>query len=298
MSTPVRASEHDLRALAAIVSQDRADLPDGEGLPPSLLADLMSQIRCDAISLERYDSGRQAHECLQAAPVAEDTDEAEDIARAFCSHYWDSQFCSYPERTGDLRSVLTVADFYSVRQWHSTGMYRDCIRPQGLEHHLMVALPGPPEPTAGPGRFTRLYLHRGPGPDFSERDRALLVLLRPHLHQAYLDAERRRHPVPQLTPRQNDLLRLVAAGHTNTQIARRLGISEATVRTHLENIYERLQVSSRTAAVTRAFPTGVASLPVPRWLDACTDGCPASRHLPQRAIAQTEVAVALAVTSA
>jgi DNA-binding CsgD family transcriptional regulator len=97
-----------------------------------------------------------------------------------------------------------------------------------------------------------------PGPDFSERDRALLVLLRPHLHQAYLDAERRRHPVPRLTPRQRDLLRLLAAGHTNVQIARRLGISEGTVRTHLENIYERLGVSSRTAAVTRAFPSEVA----------------------------------------
>ena len=36
--------------------------------------------------------------------------------------------------------------------------------------------------------------------------------------------------------------------------ARRLGLSEGTVRTHLENIYGRLQVSSRTAAVTRAFP--------------------------------------------
>ena len=100
----------------------------------------------------------------------------------------------------------------------------------------------------GTGRTVRLYFFRGPGPDFSERDRALLVLLRPHLHQAYLDAERRRHPIPRLTPRQTDLLHLVAAGHTNTQIARRLGLSEGTVRTHLENIYERLQVSSRTAA--------------------------------------------------
>jgi DNA-binding CsgD family transcriptional regulator len=99
----------------------------------------------------------------------------------------------------------------------------------------------------------RLYFFRGSGPDFSERDRALLTLLRLHLHQAYLDAERRRHPTPQLTARQRELLHLVAAGHTNAQIARRLGISEGTVRTHLENIYRLLQVSSRTAAVTRAF---------------------------------------------
>ncbi len=59
---------------------------------------------------------------------------------------------------------------------------------------------------------------------------------------------------PPAHPRQTDLLHLVAAGHTNAQIARRLGLSEGTVRPHLENIYERLQVSSRTAAVTRAFP--------------------------------------------
>ena len=50
----------------------------------------------------------------------------------------------------------------------------------------------------------------------------------------------------------------MAAGHTNTQIARRLGVTEGTVRTHLENIYERLDVSSRTAAVTRAFPGTLA----------------------------------------
>jgi DNA-binding NarL/FixJ family response regulator len=58
-------------------------------------------------------------------------------------------------------------------------------------------------------------------------------------------------------------LRLVAAGHTNRQIARRLAISEGTVRTRLENIYARLQVSSRTAAVTRAFPGRAAGSQTP-----------------------------------
>jgi DNA-binding CsgD family transcriptional regulator len=258
VSTPIGASDQDLRALAAIVSQDRPDLPGGEGLlPPSLLADLMGQIRCDGISLERYDTGRQVYRWLQGEDEDDDAGVSEDWDRVFWTHYWDCLICSHPARTGDLRRVVTTSDFYSARQWHSTGMYIDCIRPQGLEHQLGVTLPELPE-MAGPGRYVGLVLHRGPGPDFSERDRALLVLLRPHLYQAYLDVERRRHPVPRLTPRQNDLLRLVAAGHTNTQIARRLGISEGTVRTHLENIYERLGVSGRAAAVTRVLADRVA----------------------------------------
>jgi len=259
MTTPIRASDRDLRALAAIVGQDRPDLPDGDGLPPSLLADLMGQIPCDALGLDSWDSGRQMCWFSQEIPArdAGGTD-YESWDPVFWENYWDCQHCSYAARTGDLRSVITPADFYSVRQRHSTGMYTDFDRPLGQEHHLMVCLPRALPPTAGPGRYVRLTLIRGPGSDFSERDRAVLTLLAPHLDQAYLDAERRRHPVPRLTPRQKDLLRLLAAGHTNTQIARRLNISEGTVRTHLENIYERLHVSSRTAAVSRAFPDQAA----------------------------------------
>jgi DNA-binding CsgD family transcriptional regulator len=258
MSTPVRASDRDLRALAAIVSQDRPDLPDGEGLPPSLLTDLMGQIRCDALSLDSWDSGRQMCWFSQEIPSGDARVEFEGMDEVYWENHWDCLPCSYATRTGDQRSVIKVSDFYSARQWHSTGMYSDYDRPLGLEHGLMVCLPRALPPTAGPGRYVRLSLSRGPGPDFSERDRAVLTLLGPHLDQAYLDAERRRHPVPRLTARQRDLLRLLAAGHTNTQIARRLSISEGTVRKHLENIYTRLHVSSRTAAVTRAFPDRVA----------------------------------------
>jgi hypothetical protein len=55
----------DLRALAGIVSEDRPDLPDGEGLPPSLLADLMGQIRCDQVVLLGFDGSRLAYWFVQ-----------------------------------------------------------------------------------------------------------------------------------------------------------------------------------------------------------------------------------------
>lgn len=253
MTVPVAASERDLRALAAIVSQDRCDLPVGEGLPPSLLADLMVQIRCDVLSVAGIDSGPGETWFSQEIPV-HPCPGRESLEQQHGEYYWDFKPASYPDRTGDLRSILMISDFYSARQWHSTGIYCDHYRPDGLEHELYLYLPAAPAQAAGSRRTVRLFFSRGPGRDFSERDRAVLTLLRPHLYQAYLDAERRRHPVPQLTPRQKDLLHLVAAGRTNAQIARRLGISEGTVRTHLENIYSRLNVSSRTAAVTRAFP--------------------------------------------
>jgi DNA-binding CsgD family transcriptional regulator len=255
MSASVRASAADLRVLADIVSQDRPDMPPKGGLPPSLLADLTRQICCDTLHFFGLDSGRQAYWFAQdIPPIDTNTPGYEDLGRTMWEHYWDCKPCSYPDRGGDLRTIVTIADFYSARQWHATGMYHDFYRPLGIEHEIQLCLPEASAQTSGPGRTVRLTLYRGPGSDFSERDRALLVLLRPHLHQAYLDGERRRRDTPELTQRHWELLRLVAAGHTNGQIARRLGVSEGTVRIHLQNIYGRLQVSSRTAAVTRALP--------------------------------------------
>jgi DNA-binding CsgD family transcriptional regulator len=244
MTSPVTVSERDLRTLLGIVGDERSDLP-AAGLPLSLLAELKDQIRCDQLVFTRFDAGRRID--LFSQDIPDDCGTSEEDLQLFWELYWDSPPCCYPDRTGDLRSVTKPLDFYSARQWHSSAMYSELIRSWGLEHEMLVCMP------SGPLRTIRLIFWRGPGPDFSERDRALLALMRPHLHQAYLDAERRRHPAPPLTPRQRELLRLVAVGHTNAQIARRLGVTEKTVGKHLENIYARLQVSSRTAAVTRAF---------------------------------------------
>jgi DNA-binding CsgD family transcriptional regulator len=272
MGTPVQAGEPEagepeLVALAKIAGQERADLPP-DGIPVSLLQDLMEHISCDRITVTGMDSTRQTAWFRQALvhggePEPPDPPAvASALTAAQWAHYWDTRSCSYPDRTGDRRRVTGVSDFYSARQWRSTGMYCDVYRPQGLEHMLTVCLTGAgaaPGSQAGPGRSVRMFLTRGPGPDFSRRDRALIQLLAPHLRQAYRDAELRRHgQPPRLTRRHWELLRLVAAGHTNEHIARRLGISVGTVRKHLETIFLRLGVSSRTAAVTRAFPQQIA----------------------------------------
>jgi DNA-binding NarL/FixJ family response regulator len=81
--------------------------------------------------------------------------------------------------------------------------------------------------------------------------------LAPAAPVAFRIAERRRQAPAELTPRQLELLQYVAQGYTNTQIARRMGLSEGTVRTHLNHIYERLGVTGRTAAVTRMSTAGL-----------------------------------------
>lgn len=58
---------------------------------------------------------------------------------------------------------------------------------------------------------------------------------------------------PTLTPRERQVLRLVAAGLSNPEIARQLHIGEATVKTHLLHVFEKLGVGDRTRAVTLAM---------------------------------------------
>lgn len=60
-----------------------------------------------------------------------------------------------------------------------------------------------------------------------------------------------------LTPREREVLTLVAAGNSNPAIATTLHLSEATVKTHLLHAFEKLEVSDRTRAVTRAMELGL-----------------------------------------
>ena len=141
-----------------------------------------------------------------------------------------------------------LSDFVSERAKRRHPWYAEVMRPICQEHECKVLLPAPAGVTRG------FYFVRNAGSrDFDERDRAVLNALRPHLEGVRRRWEQRRASAAGLTARERELLLLLRDGLTNQEIAERLVISTGTVRTHLENIFDKLGVHTRTAAVARAF---------------------------------------------
>jgi len=69
----------------------------------------------------------------------------------------------------------------------------------------------------------------------------------------------RQDILPRLTPRETEVLRMVAEGQSNTEIAERLTISAETVKTHVSRILEKLELRDRVQAVVYAYETGLVT---------------------------------------
>ena len=76
---------------------------------------------------------------------------------------------------------------------------------------------------------------------------------------ALTDESHKPVPLPELTQREREVLDLLAQGLTNSAIADRLYVSEKTVRNHVSNIFTKLGVNDRGAAVARARDVGLGS---------------------------------------
>ena len=70
-----------------------------------------------------------------------------------------------------------------------------------------------------------------------------------------------RHPRSQLSPREVEVLELIANGFSNREIGNALGITEATVKWHVNLILNRLDVADRTEAIVTALQRGIIHLP-------------------------------------
>jgi DNA-binding CsgD family transcriptional regulator len=156
-----------------------------------------------------------------------------------------------------------MSDVIGRARYHETPLYREYYLPSPLEHFLDLGLSAQRTHLR-----SLLFLRARDAADFSDRDRAVLELLRPHLRAREARAElqlraredasgsavigRERVTASTLTAREREILRLVGLGRTNAEIAAELWITPATVKKHLENVYDKLGVAGRAAAATAA----------------------------------------------
>lgn len=84
----------------------------------------------------------------------------------------------------------------------------------------------------------------------------LVAVLQQQGGSLHLEDER-RGVYEELTERESDILRLVAKGYSNKSIARELGITISTVKTHLRNIFRKLEVEDRAQVIIKAIKDGV-----------------------------------------
>jgi DNA-binding CsgD family transcriptional regulator len=146
---------------------------------------------------------------------------------------------------GGARRITDCPDAVEFRRGE---LYNDYYRRIGIDH--VVAVPV----VASTGLVMSYVLNRR-GRDFDERESALLDAMRPALSNLYRLASWGGAPPapvePALTPREEAVLRMVAAGQSDKQVAAALGASVRTVQKHLEHAYAKLGVSNRTAAAMR-----------------------------------------------
>lgn len=239
------SSEPTLRAIRDLLN---ADGP-GHALPEDFIQRLCDFLGADGIGFNHLDSTMRTQYFSQGYAVDVGRwlikgmpfpEEAED----WWAHYWTS-ICSFPERSGTYHHVQINTDFLTARERKAHPLTAE-DRPE-----MMLVLPN------GGGRTLRLLVTRDDPPGFTDDDRFLLLLLMPHIERMYRTRERQRIATSApLTPRQGQIVEQLRLGSTNAQIARRLHISEGTVRSHLEHVYARLGVTNRVAAVIRADDLG------------------------------------------
>lgn len=244
--------ERDLHALMAVVEEGRRDCPT-EGVPWAILDGLGKLVPGDEVTFCEIrgtghrtqveqsidDAGERGMNLLEGDPLGP-------------AEYWDNipDFLPYSHRwrTGDVVSAVRWSDFYTHTELCNTSLFAEYFRSFGCRYSIGIMLSSAADHTR------RINIFRETGTDFTERDRLVLELLRPHLYEVYLDAQRRRNSVPRLSPREWDVLLLADQGLCNADIARTLFISVATVRKHFEHVFDRTGARTRTAAAALMMP--------------------------------------------
>jgi DNA-binding CsgD family transcriptional regulator len=158
-----------------------------------------------------------------------------------------------------LNSLLTT---FKTQIWEQT--YKNTSAPKqcefieeahtyGLKHGITSGLLEPSR------RFASFFSFAGGTPKDIKRYKGLIDYLIPYLHRVLMANTHTplSNRVMGLSPRETTVLMWMKQGKTNWEISRILGVSERTIRFHVEGIFVKLDVSSRTQAVAFAMEQGL-----------------------------------------
>ena len=186
------------------------------------------------LSICHLASGRREVFGLPAGALSE-----QDRA-AFDRHFHEHPLVRYHAYQGG-RGTQRISDSLPIERFRRSALYNDYYRRIRIDHAMALPI------YVRDGVLVSFVLNRTRR-NFTDRERALLDALRPHLARVY----QRLNRLGGLTAREAEVLRWVAAGKSDAQIAAILHISARTVQKHLQHSYEKLGVESRTAAAMRA----------------------------------------------
>ena len=165
-----------------------------------------------------------------------------------CRLYVETDEAMPPQPRFMLKAVRE-SDVLTYREQRARALWWYVQRHCG-DDTVWLWLPAPDE-----GVLRRISFTAEKRGGITERDVRVLELLTPHLVQLYRRAAARRAAPADdvLTPREHEIVTLVAEGKSNKEIAATLWLSPNTVRKHLENAYDKLGVRNRSAAAARVF---------------------------------------------
>lgn len=245
-----RLSRSDLQAILGFLELAYGAASE-EAFPPAVLESLTRLVPCDEVSFTELDRVRK--KVIRGVAYRKDGPASGPGMETFWRLVHQHPLCA--QTVASRFDALKISDFVTSRQLRNREIYGEWFRPWETEHELEAAIPSPLWHTK-----TLVFGRMRARSDFDERDRSVVNLLQPHLIQLYRNATLRRRfaggcgegvKAAVLTDREREVLMLVREGKTNSQIARELWIAHGTVRKHLEHIYRKLGVQSRTAALAR-----------------------------------------------
>jgi DNA-binding CsgD family transcriptional regulator len=255
-----RLSRSDLEAVLAFAREVAVCAREPERQDERLVARIARLVDADMIKYSRVDASERSYEVTvrgDPGPPPLDVDELLEALRA------ENPYSAYAARTRQPHfSATRLFDVVEREAFRRTRLFQ--LIPFAEAPSAQMRMPG-----HGGTRWKLEVLQ--PDREFTDRQLSLLDAVRPWLE---LYEERRvlarqvaavrvapldQRAASRLSVRERQVLDRVAGGASNRDIADALRISPETVRKHLENIYAKLEVTSRTAALARTGRTTVTA---------------------------------------